>query len=57
MKSTIKYFLCMGYIMIGICYMFVDWFTSYGEDGLFFWIAIRPFISGIKGLFWIIAIW
>lgn len=56
-NSNFKGILIMIYLGIGILYMLRDMFIHYGDDGILFWIFIRPLLSLIKGLFWILLIW
>jgi hypothetical protein len=58
MSSTIKYFAGVIYALVAIVYMFMDWFGHYGDDGIFFWVFIRPFVSLIKGIIWpLVLMW
>lgn len=57
MRDSIKYGLFVMYFALGFIYTIVDWFGKYGEDGMFFWVFIRPFVSFFKGIFWIFLVW
>lgn len=57
MKAFFKYNLGILYMFIAFIYAVLDWGKSYGEDNILFWVFIRPIVSIIKGILWIIVIW
>jgi hypothetical protein len=56
MNDSMKGTLAFVYMFIGAVYTLVDIIQSYGDDGLIFWLFIRPFISLLKGVVWPIAL-
>jgi hypothetical protein len=56
MKDTTKGTLAFAYMFIGAIYALVDVISNYGDDGIMFWLFIRPFISVIKGVVWPLAL-
>jgi hypothetical protein len=57
MRDAVKYNLFLLYAIVGFIYTIIDWFKHYGDDGMIFWLILRPFVSLIKGVFWIFLIW
>jgi hypothetical protein len=52
MSDSVKYYGGVLYALVAVVYMFMDWFANYGDDGLLFWVILRPFVSFIKGALW-----